>query len=207
MMPPGHVAVTWGIASLLQKNKPRPVPLDYRLLAISGLLPDLIDKPLALLAFTGADTSQLIGHSLLFSLALVVVGLLWQQKMLPYVLAFSSHLLADRMWNHTETFWWPFFGWQTFWGYKPMNTPETMVSVYLDILTRYPQVWVVEIGALFFLLWFIYRHRLYRWQAARRFLRTGRLSPFTGTNWSSVKNCSSFARRNINEISSHPNFD
>ena len=173
MMPPGHVAATWGVATILQQNNPHLARLDYRLLAICALLPDLIDKPLAILVFTDAHTSQLMAHSLSFNLALLVLTLLFWKKALPYVLAFNAHLLLDRMWHHTESFWWPLFGWNTFWQYKFMNTPQAMVNVYLDIVTRYPQVWVVELAAAVVLLWFLYRHELYRWSTLKRFTLTG----------------------------------
>ncbi len=184
MMPPGHVAATWGMAAAAQHHHPKLARLDYRLLAICALLPDLVDKPLAILIFTDTPTSQLIAHSLLFNLALLISALLLWQRALPYVLAFNAHLLADRMWNHTETFWWPVFGWQSFWEYKPMNTAEAMFNVYLDIIVRYPQVWVVELAALVILLWFGLRYRLYRWPRLKYFLWTGRVmnyQPFQKT--------------------------
>ena len=180
MMPPGHIAATWGVASLIQQNNPRLTRLDYRLLAACALLPDFIDKPLAILVFTQAHTSQLIAHSFLFNLALLVIALLWWRKSFPYILAFNAHLIADRMWNHTESFWWPIFGWDVFWDFKPMNTPETMFNVYLDIITRYPQVWVIEIIALLFLGWFIYRHQLYRWGMLKQFMATGHFNILSG---------------------------
>jgi hypothetical protein len=176
MMPPGHVAVTWGVARAFQTNNPKLANLDYRLLGLCALAPDLIDKPLAILVFTEAHTSQLIAHSLLMSAAILVVALLWQRRAIPYLLAFSAHLVADRMWNHTESFWWPFYGWNAFWQFKLMNTPETMVAVYWDIVTRYPQVWVVELFAVLYLLWFAFSNRLYVWPTLRTFLFTGRLA-------------------------------
>lgn len=175
MMPPGHVATTWGVAALLQTNNARLARLDYRLLAFSALLPDLIDKPLALFVFTQAHTSQLMAHSFLFHGVLLVLTLLFWRKLLPYVLAFNGHLLADRMWNHTETFWWPLFGWDVFWDFKPMNTPATMFNVYWDIITHYPQVWVIELIALIFLVGFVYHYRLYRWRGLKRFILTGQI--------------------------------
>jgi hypothetical protein len=79
------------------------------------------------------------------------------------------------MWNHTETFWWPIFGWRTFWEYKPMNTAEEMFNVYVDIIGRYPQVWALELLALLVLGWFVIRHRLYLWPRLKIFLATGRV--------------------------------
>ena len=58
-----------------------------------------------------------------------------------------------------------------------MNTPEAMVSVYWDIVTRYPQVWVVEIFAGLFLAWFAYRYRLYWWPVLKYFIFTGHILP------------------------------
>lgn len=174
-MPPGHVAVTWGVARVIQKNNSGLTHLDYRLLALCGLLPDIIDKPLAILIFTSAESSQLVAHSLLFHAAFLLGALLFWRRAVPYVLAFNTHLVLDRMWHHTESFWWPLFGWNVFWQYKPMNSPEAMFNIYIDIITRYPQVWVFEIVAIIVLIGFGYRHRLYWWSALKRFLLTGRI--------------------------------
>jgi len=175
MMPPGHIAATWGVAAVAQQNNSKLARLDYRLLALCALLPDFIDKPLAILVFTDAPTSQLIAHSLLFNLMLLIAALLFWRAAVPYMLAFNAHLLADRMWNHTETFWWPIFGWRTFWEYRPMNTAGEMFNVYVDIIVRYPQVWAVELIALVILVWFGLRFRLYRWPRVKVFLWTGRV--------------------------------
>jgi len=176
MMPPGHVAATWGIAAVLQQNHPRLARLDFRLLALTALVADLIDKPLALSVYTEAQTSQLIAHSLLPNLALLLLSLLFWRRALPYVLAFIFHLSADRMWNHPESFWWPLYGWDVFWIYKPMSTPGAMVNVYLDMIYRYPQVWVTELIALLILGWVAYRSHLYRWPRLRRFFLSGHLT-------------------------------
>jgi len=171
MMPPGHVAVTWAAADFWPEKH-----LDYRLLAFCALLPDLIDKPLAIWVFTDSHSAQNVAHALLPNLALMLIALLWQRRALPYVLAFNAHLIADRMWNHTETFWWPLFGWDVFWQFKFMNTPQAMLDTYLDIVQRYPQVWVVELIAVAYLVWFVGKSKLFLWKNLNHFLRTGRLA-------------------------------
>lgn len=175
MMPPGHVATTWAVALALQKNNPDLARLDYRLLAVAAMLPDVIDKPLAVSVFTEAQTSQLVAHSVFVHALLLVGALLFYRKSLPYVLACSGHLILDRMWRHSETFWWPLFGWTVFWKFKSMNTPGSMVSVYLDIITRYPRVWVIEIISIMIIIWFTIRHRLYRWSMFKTFISSGTL--------------------------------
>jgi hypothetical protein len=175
MMPPGHVISAWGITRLLQSTNPHLAQLDYRLMAISTMLPDLIDKPLAILAFPEAHTSQLIAHSLLFNVVILVLTLLLLPRFLPYALAFNGHLLADRVWYHTKTFWWPLYGWDVFFRYKPMDTPQAMFNVYVDIIINYPHVWLVEIFTFIILLWMIYQQRWYAWPTLKRFVMTGRV--------------------------------
>lgn len=175
MMPPGHIAATWGVTQLLQRTNPHLAQVDYRLLAVSSLLPDFIDKPLAIWAFPQSHSSQNVTHSLLLNVTLLVLTLLFCRRLLPYTLAFNGHLIADKMWHHTETFWWPLYGWNVFWQYKFMNTPEAMLKVYLDIILSYPHVWLTELIALVILLWFGYRFRWHQWRQVRQFLWTGRL--------------------------------
>jgi hypothetical protein len=108
MMPPGHVAITWGVARAYpDKIIQNWLNLDYRLLGLCALAPDIIDKPLAILVFTEAHTSQLVAHSLLLSVPFWWLRCYGSSRAIPYLLAFSAHLIADRMWNHTESFWWP----------------------------------------------------------------------------------------------------
>ena len=38
MMPPGHIAATWGVAHLMQQTQPRLARLDYRWLAVAAIL-------------------------------------------------------------------------------------------------------------------------------------------------------------------------
>ena len=181
MMPPGHVAVAWGVTRLLQRTKPPLATLDYRLLAGAALLPDFIDKPLALWVFTESHSSQNVSHSLLLNVVLLVLTLLFFGRALPYVLAFNSHLIADKMWHHTETFWWPMYGWEVFWRYKFMNTPEAMFRVYVDILLNYPHIWLTEFIAGLILLWFGYKYQWYHWPQLKQFIRTGQL-----TEWGEI---------------------
>ena len=170
MMPPGHIAVTFAAAEALARNR-----LDYRWLAICALLPDAIDKPLALTVFRDSHSSQNISHALLPNLLLFVLTWLLWPRALPYILAIDGHLLADRQWRKTETFCWPLFGWRRFERYRFMNTPQAMAGVYLDILRHHRWVGVIEFLALLYLAWFVVRHRLYRPQILACFLRTGRL--------------------------------
>lgn len=95
--------------------------LDYRLVIIGSLLPDLIDKSLELGFF--AETFNLPGrsfaHTLLFNSVLVGFSLLilslkrsFRGPLGPLVFSLSSagHLFFDRMWESPRTLFWPRYG-------------------------------------------------------------------------------------------------
>jgi len=71
MLPSAHVEFTWAAANALQRSPlgRRWQDLDYRLLALAAILPDLIDKPLAIFALPDSHAAQLYGHTLLLHLA------------------------------------------------------------------------------------------------------------------------------------------
>ena len=88
--------------------------IDYRLLAVGSLLPDIIDKPLALLLlpdlFDGMTRN--LGHTLLFSVLLFVVWRLVsgrrQNLLLPLAIGSGLHLFFDAMFTNPNTLFWPF---------------------------------------------------------------------------------------------------
>jgi membrane-bound metal-dependent hydrolase YbcI (DUF457 family) len=85
--------------------------IDYRLVVLGALLPDLVDGPL----FGGARYL----HTLAFSVVLLVVVMLatrgrrgLRRRSLAVPIGTLCHLVLDGMWARTTTFWWPFFGWR-----------------------------------------------------------------------------------------------
>ena len=172
MFPIGHVAYTWGAVNVMQRHIPQWADVDYRWLAVAAMLPDVIDKPLAMTVFRDSQTSQGLAHTLLVHALVFAIGLaIWRWKLLPYLLAFNMHLLFDQIWHHQETLFFPFMG-PDFDPYRFMGTPKAMVSVYMDIL-KLPQIWLAEgIGLVILGLFFVY-YRLYRWSNLRFFLATG----------------------------------
>ncbi len=88
--------------------------LDDRALLFGSLLPDLVDKPLALfIAPTLVGHSlRSYGHTLVFSMILlaVAVGLaVWTKRQWPVVLSLASsgHLILDTMWYSHRILLWP----------------------------------------------------------------------------------------------------
>lgn len=177
MLPFAHVEFTWAVANAWQRLRPIPAlqDLDYRLLALAAVLPDVIDKPLAIFALPEANAALLYGHTLLLHLAVwggvAATGRL--RRWLPYLLAFSGHLLADRMWGFARTLLWPLRGRQ-FHQWKDVGSPEAFLRAYGDIIRSEPKLLAFEAVGLLLLAWVIADRKLYRKDMLRRFLRTGK---------------------------------
>jgi hypothetical protein len=94
------VALVWSVF-----RDPR---LDYRLVVVGALLPDVVDG-----VFGGAR----VMHSVLASVALLVSVMVattgrrsLRRRLLAVPIGTFAHLVLDGAWTRTEVFWWPFFG-------------------------------------------------------------------------------------------------
>jgi membrane-bound metal-dependent hydrolase YbcI (DUF457 family) len=113
----GHLGITLGLFLVCGIFIPRlRVLIDPRYLAIGALLPDLIDKPIGIVIFESIFANgRIIGHTILFSLFLSLIGVYLYEKDKDYrglALASGSflHLLEDQMWTQPLTFLWPLLG-------------------------------------------------------------------------------------------------
>ncbi len=99
MLPQSHIAYTLAAYDLLQERVPALRGADYRLIALAGLGPDLIDKPLAAVYFYRRYKSAvLFAHTLLAHLT--VLGLVrWRRPHWPGALA-TTTLAALRVGFH-----------------------------------------------------------------------------------------------------------
>jgi hypothetical protein len=178
MLPLAHVELTWAAANSLQRTRRscRWPYLDYRLLALVALAPDLLDKPLAIFVFRQSGAALLFGHTLLLHVAvwIVVAAARRVRRWLPYLLALSGHLIADRMWGFGDTLLWPLRG-TRFHQWKHVGSPAAFVRAYLGIVLEEPKLLWFELAGLVALVWLIVDRRLYRKDALSRFLRTGRV--------------------------------
>ena len=179
MLPSAHVEFTWAAANALQRSPlgQRGQNLDYRLLALVALLPDLMDKPLAIFVFPDSHAALLYGHTLLLHLAVwggaAATGRV--RRWLPYLLAFSGHLVADRMWGFAPTLLWPLHGSQ-FQRWRNVGSPKAFLQAYREIVRSEPKLLTFEVIGLALLAWVIADRGLYRKRALGRFLRTGRVA-------------------------------
>ncbi|MFA4878122.1 MAG: metal-dependent hydrolase [Methanoregula sp.] len=82
---------------------------------LGAILPDLLDKPLALLFPELLGSGRTIGHDLFFFLIVFAVGLLlWHYRHTLLAVAFAvavfSHQILDAMWLSLRTWFYPVFG-------------------------------------------------------------------------------------------------
>lgn len=117
MLPIAHIGFT--IAGLkMAEHGLRLKQVDYRVVVVASLLPDIVDKPLAnLLIGSYAYESRAFGHSALFLSGIAVLFLfhwLWSRRswVVPVLLGTLLHDLFDDMWTQPGVFFWPLLGWQ-----------------------------------------------------------------------------------------------
>src|SRR3972149_3833620 len=135
----GHVGLTWGgalaVATLSDRFLPsapqrlgpasRAPPtvgrlssaIDYRLVIVGSMLPDLIDKPLGVyIVRDELSNGKIFAHSLLFVLLLLLVAFAWRgtvgSALSLLALGSLAHLAMDRLWTDLDTLLWPLLGWR-----------------------------------------------------------------------------------------------
>ena len=174
MLPSGHIEFAWVALNLLQRQADLFQDADYRLVALATVLPDLIDKPLATFVLTDAEAALLYGHTALLHggvwLTAAAAGQL--ERGLPYLLAFSSHLLADRMWSFSQTLLWPLRG-RRFHRWKHVGSPEAILRAYAKIIRDEPLLLTFEALGALLLAWFILDRDLWQQENLAAFAKTG----------------------------------
>ena len=117
----GHLGLTYvtaaltGKAGINGKLEKFNQSIDYRLVFIGSILPDLIDKLTIFLIANGSiHSGRIFAHSLLFVLLITGAGMLvWKKSRKPWLLtlAFCSliHLILDSMWLYPSTLFWPLY--------------------------------------------------------------------------------------------------
>lgn len=159
-------------------ERSEPGVVDFRLVGLGSLAPDLIDKSLGLgIVLLGAPpaSSRMYGHTLLFALLLLLAATFFPRLGRPLWLGLflgdAWHLLLDGMWRARETLWWPLYGLSF--------PPETLLEGG-QAFVRYWQAFLTDrfiqgtemLGAFLLLTMLV---RLLIRRRLHRFLREGKL--------------------------------
>jgi inner membrane protein len=160
-----HLGIGLGLAWLLAGTSRGRI--DYRLILLGAILPDLIDKPLG--AALGLDT-RIWGHTFLFLFAVLALSLVPTMQALRLVgFGVATHLLLDGIWVQPAVALYPVDGW---WFPPTEFHPEG----WIDVLLHNPLVQFGEIIGALILLAFAWRHGLFSRKALSAFLGHGVLT-------------------------------
>lgn len=148
--------------------------IDYRVVMLGAILPDLIDKPIGVIFSERFDTTRLFAHTLLFTVVLLLaVQLTLRGKMARtwFILPIASalHLVFDAMWNHPVTLFWPFF----------TTSFPASGGTWLDPFLHpfeHPIKWLMELSGAMLVLYFGWAYRLHDKPRLAAFLKSGRLT-------------------------------
>jgi membrane-bound metal-dependent hydrolase YbcI (DUF457 family) len=171
----GHIGITLLLVFLIftfLKEK-----IDYRLLVVGAILPDLIDKPIGhYLFYSTFQNGRIFAHSVLFILLLVMLAVFIERKyrfMGISVLAMGAiaHITEDQIWSEPVTALWPLLGW----AFPRLDLLDYSGYIWY-VLLHEPSAYLPEIVGLAIIAGFIWRFGLYRPERAKAFLKTGRLS-------------------------------
>lgn len=116
--------------------------MDYRLILIGSLLPDIIDKPIGMLFLSNG---RIFCHTLLFLVIISSAAVyLFKRHEQTWLIALSFgtfiHLILDGMWLAPRTLLWPAYGWAfesedlTNWVQNMLYALRTDPAVYLPEL-------------------------------------------------------------------------
>ncbi|MFC2001777.1 metal-dependent hydrolase [Chloroflexota bacterium] len=149
--------------------------VDYRLLLVGSLLPDLIDKPLGDIFFYSIfRNGRIFSHTLCLNITLAALGVYiskrWNKTWL-LILSFGAilHLILDQMWLQPQTFLWPLYGWN-FAKADSVNFLGWLPTMF-QLLTTEATVYVPELVGLSILAWFA--ARLIQRRQVYAFIRKG----------------------------------
>jgi membrane-bound metal-dependent hydrolase YbcI (DUF457 family) len=130
--------------------------IDLAYLALGSMLPDIVDKPLGLLAFGTPAAGRTISHTLLFLLVLALLAFYSKDLRLASVfVGVLAHLTLDFMWQSPVILYWPLLG--DFPTVQELGVFDYMQELIYGL--RNPMVWVPEVLGLSYLIFLAFESR------------------------------------------------
>ena len=150
--------------------------IDYRMILIGAVLPDLVDPLVGAFFFEGPAT-RWVAHSMLAAIAVTVAIILAfkgdrRRSLFGIGVGWLLHLVADGMWQAPETFLWPAFG-RSF-----STSPREPYGwdLFADPIAHWT-TWGAELIGVALLAWFWVAFRLGEDDRFKLFLSDGYLRP------------------------------
>ena len=164
-----HAGLSMVIVWFVMRGNPR---VDYRVVAVASLIPDIIDKPIGRILFKSRfESGRIFGHTLLLNVAVfcVLFFMRGRAKRQFVLVPISSllHLAEDGIWSTPRVFWWPLFGSEF--------PKEPVTGGPLAFLLASAGIVVQEAVGLAAILFLLSAHGLLNPEGIRSFLKTGHL--------------------------------
>ena len=120
------------------------------------MLPDIIDKPLGLIAFGSPNMGRTFAHTLLFLLLLAALSFYTRDiRLISLSWGVLIHLVLDYMWNSPVTLLWPLLG--IFPEAARLDTLSYLEVIFSGL--RDPGILIPELLGLSYLIYFAYMRR------------------------------------------------
>ena len=153
---------------LLGKIGDRTGAVDYRLVIIGSLLPDIVDKPLWFFGGVFASGRD-FSHTFLFNLVLLFGGIALVRRgksgLLVVSLVSFMHLILDEIWKSPATLWWPLLG-----PFPEVETSTWLPNIWQALISD-PGVYIPE--AVGFIIIIVFAGKAIAGKGVTRFIRTG----------------------------------
>ena len=174
MFPLGHVGIVVGliVSGLLIARKPDMLgKVDFRLVVVFAMLPDIIDKPLGhLILGEDLNNGRIFGQSLVFLIVFTILcGIIFKKMFWAYALPVLGHQVLDLMWEVPNTWYWPLWGWSF------ESSDVDVWEHWIDALFTNPYVSIGELAGLGILATVFVFFRLYQKDNFLYGLKNGRL--------------------------------
>ncbi len=148
--------------------------VDFRLLLLGSMLPDIIDKPIGQAIFREVfHNGRIFSHTLLFLFVITLLGFYLyasRNKLWLLVISFGCaiHLVLDQMWLTPRTLFWPIYGW----SFEKIDLSNWLAHIW-NALLRDPGVFIPEIIGAILLSGFMLR--LSQMRGWKSFIKHGRV--------------------------------
>jgi len=176
----GHLGITTGLIkgyekiSYKKRDLNNKVQIDYRVVLLGSLLPDIIDKPVGAFLFRSTfHNTRIFAHTLIFSVLLLATGIFMLYKyrknnILIIGTCTSFHLILDSMWLYPGILFWPYFGFRF-----PQREEGNWLNSDLIRLISDPGYWLPEVIRFIIIAYFFIR--LVKNKQIKAFLYEGKL--------------------------------
>ena len=185
----GHIALTVVPIAAVEKRLPKVGCIDYRIVAMMSIAPDIIDRTLFLFILPGAISGRLLAHTLAFQLVFFAVIVFIRRRWWIYGLASAGHLLFDSI--RPSITWirhlvWPFMG-SDLRIVNVMPAADNFTGPYFSglwlriiegsnpYLHGSQLAWSLEVAALILLVSWGFSRSLHLRENLVRFLTTGKI--------------------------------